>query len=147
MNRRTRSKVLRISCVVLLATAILPLPQIVAPAWTVTTLDSTHKPLRGLTVREVWQQYSIDTSSHEEDRLTDDNGQARFSRRTHWSTFIGRFAGCIRQLARTGIDASCGPNSNLVVFGHDTDTLDWQNPSQEDGTTLLWQHSILIRNH
>jgi hypothetical protein len=61
---------------VLLGTFI-PVRQTVAPDWTITTSDAAHSPLTGITVREVWQQYSLDDSSHEEDRLTDNKGHAQ----------------------------------------------------------------------
>ena len=146
MESKTRSKIVRFGALALLVTAFVPVPQIVAPDWKVTTLDASHRPIRGVTVREVWQQYSLQASSHEEDRTTDNKGEVFFARRTHWSTFIGRVAGCIRQIWQTGINASCGPHSYLVSFGEGIDTLDWQNPGEEDGTTLPWQSSTLILN-
>ena len=147
MKRSFNSTIVRIGATFVLAIAFIPLPQQVAPAWTVTTMNKARKPLQGVTVRENWQQYSLETSSHEEDRLTDSKGEVHFPRRTQWSTFIGRFAGCIRQFAQTGVHTSCGADSHLVAFGPGIDTLDWQDSSEEDGTTVPWQHSVLILNH
>ena len=147
MNRSVNSKIIRIGATFVLALAFIPIPQIVAPAWTVRTITKARKPLPGVTVRENWQQYSLEASSHEEDRLTDSKGEFHFPRRTHCSTFIGRFAGCVRQFAQTGVHISCGADSHLVAFGPGIDTLDWQDSSDEDGTTLPWQHSVLILNH
>jgi hypothetical protein len=141
------SKTLLIIATAMLAAGLIPMPQVVAPAWTVTTLDAKHKPIQGVVVRESWQQYSFETSSHEEDRLTNAEGNVSFPRRTRWSSFIGRFGGCINQLGLTGVHTSCGAHSYLVAFDNGIDTLDWQNSDQEDGTTLPWQHSTLILNH
>lgn len=131
----------------MLAGLFFPVPQIVAPDWTITTLDAARRPLTGITVREVWQQYSLEDSSHEEDRLTDIKGEAHFPRRTEWTSIAGRLFGCARQIVGSGVHASCGPYSYLVAFGKDVDTMDWADLGQEYGTTLSWQHSTLILKH
>ncbi len=138
-----RSIIVAVAAVILVA-AFIPLPQTVAPAWTITTLDAARRPLTGVTVREVWQQYSLDDSSHEEDRFTDANGKVQFPRRMYWTSFGGRFLGCVRQVGSGGVHASCGPHSYLVAFGHGIDTMDWADLSQEDGTTAPWKRSTLV---
>ena len=147
MERPARTKIVRVGAAVLLAGILIPLPQIVAPEWTVTALDSAHRPLAGITVREEWQQYSLEESSHEEDRLTDEKGEVRFPRRKQWTSIAGSFIGCARQVAELGVHANCGAHSYLVAFGRGVDTTDWDDPGQEDGTTLPWQHSTLISKH
>ncbi len=127
--------------------SFIPLPQTVAPDWTVTTLDATRKPLTGITVREVWQPYSLEQSSHEEDRLTGVMGEVHFPRRTERSSIAGRLFSCMGQIAGTGVHASCGPHSYLVAFGRGIDTIDWTDPEQEDGTKLPWQRSVLVLKH
>lgn len=130
-----------------LAIAFIPVPKIVAPDWTITTLDAARRPLTGITVREVWQQYSLEDSSHEEDRLTDIRGEAHFPRRTEWNSIGGRLFGCARQISSAGVHASCGPHSYLVAFGKGVDTMDWTDIGQENGTTLPWQRSTLVLKH
>ena len=147
MKLPTRITIIRVAAAVLFVSALIPTPQIVAPDWKIRALDAAHRPLAGITIREVWQQYSLEDSSLEEDRLTDNRGEVRFPRRTHWTNFVGRLFGCARQISRTGIDASCGPHSYLVAFGNGVDTLDWTDPGQEDGTTMPWQSSTLVLNH
>jgi hypothetical protein len=141
------SKSVRVSAVLVLAALFIPMPQIVAPDWTVTTLDATHRPLKGITVREVWQQYSLENSSHEEDRLTDDKGEARFPRRQKWTSVVARFFGCARQVVSGGVHGSCGPRSYLVAFGKGVDTMDWADIGQQNGTTMPSQQSTLILKH
>jgi hypothetical protein len=68
---RINPKLAYATAAVLLVVAFFPVPCGVAPDWTVTTLDASHRPLSGITVREVWQQYSLESISHEEDLLTD----------------------------------------------------------------------------
>jgi hypothetical protein len=143
----TRITIVRVAAAVILASPFIPFPQIVAPDWKIKALDAARRPLAGITVREVWQQYSLEDSSHEEDRATDNRGEVHFPRRTHWTNFAGRLLGCARQIASTGINASCGPHSSLVAFGKGVDTMDWTDIGQEEGTTMPWQSSILVSNH
>jgi hypothetical protein len=147
MERSVRIKIVYVAAAVVLASILIPVSQTVAPAWTITTLDSTHRPLSGVTVREVWQQYSLEDSSHEEDRLTDERGEVHFPRRKQRSSFLGRSLGCARQIGSTGVHASCGADSHLVAFGQGIDTMDWEDLGQENGTTMPWQSSTLILKH
>ena len=126
------------------AGVFIPVPQVVAPDWKITTLDSAHRPLTGITVREEWQQYSVEAFSHEEDRLSDNNGDVHFPRRTQWTSIAGRLLGCARHIIGTGVHASCGPHSYIVAFGKGVDTMDWTDPGQEDGTIMPWQRSTLV---
>jgi len=132
-------KALVIIAVAAVAIAIVPLPQTVAPDWTVVTLDAARRPLSGITVREVWQQYSVENRSHEEDLWTDTNGKVHFPRRTYWTSVAHRVLGCMGEVSSTGVHASCGPHSYLVVFGKGVDTMDWADMSQESGMPIPWQ--------
>jgi hypothetical protein len=147
VERPTLTKILYVAAAIVLARVLFPLPQIVAPDWTITTLDASRRPLAGITIREVWQQYSLEESSHEEDRLTDNRGEVHFPRRTQWTSIGGRLFGCARQIAGAGVHASCGPNSYLVAFGKGVDTMDWADLGQEEGTTMPWQRSTLVLKH
>jgi hypothetical protein len=147
MNQRIRPKLAYATAAVLLLVAVLPVPGLVAPDWTVTTLDASHRPLSGMTVREVWQQYSLESISHEEDHVTDSKGQVHFPRRQLRSSVAGRFLGCLGQLLSTGAEASCGAHSHLVAFGIGVDTMDWKDAGQENGISMPWQSSTLVLKH
>jgi hypothetical protein len=133
--------------VLVVAGVLFPVREIVAPDWTITTLDAAHRPLTGITVRESWQEYSLEDSSHEEDGLTDIRGEVHFPRRTEWTSIAGRPLGCARQISRTGVHASCGPHSYLVAFGKGVDTMDWADLGQESGAALPWQRTTLVLKH
>jgi len=147
VERPDRAKIVRIAVAVVLVSVLIPVPRTVAPDWTITTLDAARRPLIGITVREVWQQYSLEDSSHEEDRLTNIRGEVHFPRRTEWTSIAGRIFGCLRQISGAGVHASCGPHSYLVAFGKGVDTMDWTDLGQQDGTTMPWQHSTLVLKH
>jgi len=106
----------------LLVAALWPVSQSVAPEWDIYTLDCDGKPLAGITVREVWQQYGVEGSSHEEDRKSDTNGHVHFNGREVRSSILHRGLGCLGQVATTGVHASCGKSAYLVAFGDGVDT-------------------------
>jgi hypothetical protein len=129
---------------VVAAILLFPVKRTVAPEWTIYTLDADRHPLANITVREVWQQYSLENAGHEEDRLTDSSGRVQFPRRSLRSSIGQQLVGCFEQVMKTGVHTSCGAHSYLVAFGKGVDTLDWADFSQEQGTTMPWQHSILV---
>lgn len=90
MAQPARTRIFYLAATVVLAIVFIPIPQVVAPDWAVKTLDASHRPLAGVTVREVWQHYSLEESSHEEDRLTDDNGEVHFPLRRRWTSIAVR---------------------------------------------------------
>lgn len=134
---------------VVAAILLFPFKQTIAPEWTIYTLDADRHPLANITVREVWQQYSLENEDHEEDRLTDSNGRVQFPRRNFRSSISQRLIGCSKQVIMYGVHSSCGAKSYLVAFGKGVDTMDWTDPSQdqEEGTTMPWQHSTLVLKH
>jgi hypothetical protein len=71
----------------------------------------------------------------------------QFPRRNLRSSIGQRLIGCFGQVMKTGVHASCGANSYLVAFGKGVDTMDWADFSQEQGTTMPWQRSILVLKH
>lgn len=123
---------------------LFPNKQIVAPEWTIDTLDANMHPLANITVREVWQQYSLENQGHREDRLTDSSGRVQFPRRYIRSSISQRTFGCLKQVLTTGVDASCGANSFLVAFGKGVDTTDWQDLGHEEGRIMPSQQSTLV---
>lgn len=132
---------------VVVAILVFPFKQTIAPEWTIYTLDADRHPLANITVREVWQQYSLKHEGNEEDRLTDSSGRVQFPRRSFRSSISQRLIGCSKQVMMTGVHASCGAKSYLVAFGKGVDTMDWADFSQEEGTTMPWQHSTLVLKH
>jgi len=140
---RLRLTVILVAWILLL----FPFKQTIAPEWTIHTLDANRRPLANITVREEWQQYSLENEGHEEDRLTDSVGRVQFPRRYLRSSIGQRLIGCLKQVMITGVHASCGANSYLVAFGKGVDTVDWADFRQEQGTTMPSQDSTLVLKH
>src|SRR5439155_8221502 len=127
---------------VVAAILLFPFKQTIAPEWTIYTLDADRHPLANITVREVWQQYSLENEGHEEDCLTDSSGRVQFPRRNLRSSISQRLIGCFKQVMMTRVHTSCGAKSYLVAFGKGVDTIR-ADFSQEQGTTMPW-HSTLV---
>jgi hypothetical protein len=141
------SRLAQIIVAVVAAILVFPFKQTIAPEWTIYTLDADRRPLTNITVREAWQQYSLENEGQEEDRLTDSSGRVQFPRRNLRSGTGQRLIGCLKQVTMAGVHASCGANSYLVAFGKGVDTRDWADFSQGQGTTMLWQRSTLVLKH
>jgi len=147
-GRRMTTSRLALAIIAVVASILLfPFKQTIAPEWTIYALGADRHPLANITVREVWQQYSLENEGHEEDRLTDSSGRVQFPRRNLRSSISQRLIGCFKQVMMTGVHASCGAKSYLVAFGKGVDTMDWADFSQEQGTTMPWQHSTLVLKH
>jgi hypothetical protein len=140
---KARRGVLVVALIVVLG-LLVPYPKTIAPEWTVYTLDASRRPLANITVSESWQQYSVEAEGHEERAKTDANGRVSFPRRYRWSSLAQRLFGCAKNVVMYGVHASCGAHSHLVAFGDHVDTMDWEDPEQEDGMPILVQRSVLV---
>jgi hypothetical protein len=80
-------------------------------------VDEQQRPLGGMTVRLIYQDYSLESRSHEEMRTTDARGHASFEQRSIRSTAASHIVGSIRSFAHTGFHASYGRDAYIVVFG------------------------------
>ena len=54
--------------------SLYPFKSTLVPDWKVRIVDEAGNPLRTTRVREVWQHYTIESASHEEDLITDGDG-------------------------------------------------------------------------
>jgi hypothetical protein len=59
-----------------------PFKTTVVPDWKVRIVDEAGNPMRSFRVREVWQHYTIESTSHQEDLITDGDGYVTFPKRT-----------------------------------------------------------------
>jgi len=70
-----------------------PIKTLSAPAWDVTVVDKSGVPVAGITVRESYQNYSAESTGHEEDQQTDIQGEAKFTRKTLSASLLQRVLG------------------------------------------------------
>lgn len=96
---------------------LFPVSSLAAPGWEVTVVDEHGKPVEGMTVRETWQNYSVESTGHETDRQTDVNGHATFvARKTEYS-LLSQVAGTASALSHFNVHASYGPHATAFAFG------------------------------
>ena len=107
-----------------------PLETTVVPEWRVRIVDEAGAPLRNTGIREVWEHYSIESESHQQDLLTDSDGYVTFPKRTIR-------AGLAVRTVKSVINAlnphgSSGPGAYLITLapGYDTWRDDFYIPGQ-----------------
>jgi len=105
---------------VLCAVALLfPTESLVVPAWSVKVVDMEGSPVEGINVRQVWQDYSVEDKSHEELVVTGKDGRVSFPERNVSASTLKRILGPVGNVLSTGVHASFGPSSWLIVWGKD----------------------------
>jgi hypothetical protein len=93
------------------------LPMTAVPDWSVTVVDGSGLPVEGITVRESYQDYSIEAQGHERDQLTDVSGKAHFAHITVWHSLGRRAVGTILSALTGGVHASFGTHASVFAFG------------------------------
>ena len=96
---------------------LFPVSSLAAPEWDVTVVDENGKPVEGLTVRETWQNYSVEATGHETDRQTDAQGRATFPAHKTECSLLSQVAGTLSALMHFNVHASYGPHASVFAFG------------------------------
>lgn len=96
---------------------LFPVSWLAAPEWEVVVVDEQGKAVEGITVREIWQNYSVETEGHEADRQTDANGRATFSARRSEYSVLRQIAGTASALVHLNVHGSYGPHATVFAFG------------------------------
>ena len=103
--------------VLVLSVLAMPVPHLVSPDWDVVVVDEHQNAIEGMTVRLLYQDYSLESGSHEETHTTDASGLTRFSAKRVASPIGSRILGALGLFVKTGVHASTGPYAYLVVYG------------------------------
>jgi hypothetical protein len=83
----------------------------------VQVVDQNGKPIAGMLVRLDYQNYSVEQEGHEEDRITDGSGHAKFPRHTSSASLLRR---CYytAQSGAAFAHASFGPHDSVFALGN-----------------------------
>jgi hypothetical protein len=100
-----------------LAYWLFPVSSLAAPEWEVTVVDEHGKPVEGMTVRETWQNYSVEAAGHETDRQTDTNGHATFPAHKTEYSLLSQVSGKLSALIHFNVHGSYGPHASVFAFG------------------------------
>ncbi len=111
---------------------LIPIPYLAVPDWIVRVVDALGKPVPGITVRLEYINYSVESSSHEEDQVTDQSGFVHFQSRRGWAPTIQRIY-YTSASAMALAHASFGPNDYVFAFGKG-----FEGNVVEDGLLYSW---------
>jgi hypothetical protein len=96
---------------------LFPVSPLAAPEWEVTVVDEQGRPVEDITVRETWQNYSVEATGHEMDRQTDASGHATFPAHKTEHSPLSQVAGTLSALIHFNVHASYGPHASVFAFG------------------------------
>ncbi len=113
----TRRQKLVVGAVALVASSLIPFSYLASPELSVTVVDAAGHPVQGMTVRLVWQNYSVENDSHEQDLTTDAQGHVKFPRHIGHALLVNRlfFTACEFMSLAHG---SFGPHAFVFAFGN-----------------------------
>ena len=103
------------TCALLAITCLIPQRYLASRDWKVKVSDPSGNPLRNVTVRLSFENYSVEDTSHEEDQLTDANGYVHFSERRRWTMLLLRAFYTLKS-ASALVHASFGPHAYVFAF-------------------------------
>jgi hypothetical protein len=106
----------KISAAVVLALTFIPVPYLASPEWSILVVDENGNPLPGMLVRLEYQNFSVEQDAHEEDRTTDEHGQATFPSHKLSASILRRCYYTVKS-ALALAHASFGPNAYVLAFG------------------------------
>jgi len=108
MRARTLSIVLATS-LALIVVLLIPFRYQVCPSWDVLVVDASGNPIPGMTVRLNYQDYSVESKSHEEDRTSDAQGRASFPEQRGFGALVSALS--------QGVHAGVGRYAYVLAFG------------------------------
>lgn len=98
-----------------MALTLIPVPYLAAPQWSIHVVNEKGQPIEAMTVRLTWENYSVETTSHEQDLRTDRNGDVIFPSHRSSSSILRRaFFTTLSSMALA--HASYGPRAAVLAF-------------------------------
>ncbi|HEX3435151.1 MAG TPA: hypothetical protein VHT24_00170 [Pseudacidobacterium sp.] len=124
----------------LLIVLVYPRKLIVVPAYHITLIDQSGKPLPNTGVSELWQQTSIQRQEMLHQVVTDAQGKVFFPQRTIRASLVERVIGCIAYLSRERLAAPCGDHYSITAAGDLTEL------AREETISGIFkrQHSLVL---
>lgn len=118
MNKRFRQGAI-VAVATLLILSLIPRESVVVPAWSVQIVGVDSRPVEGINVRQVWQDYTLESNSHEEMVVAPRDGRVSFPERRISVPRLMLVVGIIRNVLNSGVHSSFGPSSWLIIWGKD----------------------------
>ena len=98
--------------------ALYPFKKTLVPSQQVLVTTKDMHPIRGALVRQIWQDYSLESSGHEEDLPTNAQGRVTFPARTIRAPLLWRLLGPVTSIAGQGVHASFGVHTDMFPLAN-----------------------------
>jgi hypothetical protein len=118
------------------------------PRWEVWVVDENAHPLQGMIVRLSWENYSAETTEHQEDLRTDQNGYVVFRERTLRVKTRDWIVGTMRSIGMFP-HGSFGPHAYVFAFGNglEGDSISGKYLTDWTGTPGQMQSRIIAKSN
>ena len=116
-NSPSKTKALWAFLLVIGGVLLYPFESTVVPARSVLVVTEDEHPIQDVVVRQIWQNYSIESEGHEEDLRSDENGRVSFPERTVRASVPRRILQPILNVVRQGVHASFGVHTDMFALG------------------------------
>lgn len=127
---KSRRRVTLLLLLIVLIAGLIPFETSLVPLWKIQVVDASGKPIGGIGVRQIWNNYSVEFTSHEQDLTTDYNGYVTFPARSIKASFLRRLIYPIFN-SLAGGHASWGARATIIVLVKDASkefgSVDWQS--------------------
>ena len=98
-----------------------PLETTVLPPQNVLVVTEDWRPIQGVTVRQIWQHYSLESRGHEQDLKTDQGGRVVFPRRSIRASVLRRTLHPFWNILTEGVHASFGVYTDMFTVNGATE--------------------------
>lgn len=116
LTRRSLLKILIISTALIL---LFPWDTTVAPSATIRVVDEASNPVRGMLVKQIWRDWSVESTDHYEYLRTDKDGYVVTPRRSIRAPLLLRMIGATWSFVTQGMHSSRGPHVTIWAYGDD----------------------------
>ena len=109
------------------------------PAKTVLVISRDSKPVQGAKIRQIWQNYSIETTGHEEDLFTGEDGRVFFPPRTVRASLLQRAYRPLGNILTQGVHASFGVHTDILYLNGDKEGLASSTTAPRPGEIVFFK--------
>jgi hypothetical protein len=115
-----------------------PFKKTLVPEQRVLVTTKDMHPISHALVRQIWQDYSLESSGHEEDLPTDTHGRVTFPARTIRAPLVWRFLGPLGSIAGQGIHASFGVRTDMFPLANKDAQVSTEVVQRQPGEIWYW---------
>jgi hypothetical protein len=130
---------------VLFVVGALPIRYLASPRWEIWVVANDNKPLPGINVRLVYQNFSTEDQSHEITMTTDEKGHALFPLQYRKASFFQHVFYTLVS-AEAGVHASFGQYAYVLAFGGGYNTLDFTDLPPWRGSPVSLESTIVAKS-